>query len=268
MPTLRLKKREDRRVRAGHLWVFSNEIDTQVTPLKDLPAGAPVEVQGANGKFLAHGYVNPQSLISVRITSRRASQAFNADQLKSRLQTALTLRSSLFATPHYRWVHGEGDNLPGLVVDRFGDVLVVQISTAGMEVWREALITQLVELSGASTVLCAHDIPSRELEGLDRKAEALHGDWPAELTVVEHGTRFEVPSSAQQKTGWFYDHRASRQAVATRGTSRSHIGGVRRLLSPSTGRAERQRQSAIGERCGEHGAKRCRHRHARIAGSG
>jgi len=89
MTTLRLKKREDRRVRAGHLWVFSNEIDTQVTPLKGIVPGSPIELQGANGKFLAHGYANPQSLISVRLTSRRASQPFDADQLKARLQHAL-----------------------------------------------------------------------------------------------------------------------------------------------------------------------------------
>jgi len=223
MPTLRLKKREDRRVRAGHLWVFSNEIDTKVTPLKDLPAGTAVEIQGANGKFLAHGYANPQSLISVRITSRRNSQPFNADVLKARLQAALDFRTGLFATPHYRWVHGEGDNLPGLVVDRFGDVLVVQITTAGMERWRDELLAQLTELSGANTVLCAHDIQARELEGLDREAVALAGTWPTELEVVEHGTRFAVPASVQQKTGWFYDHRASRQAVA------AHAGGARVL---------------------------------------
>jgi len=215
MNTLRLKKREDRRVRAGHLWVFSNEIDTSLTPLKGLPAGSPIELQAPNGKFLAHGYVNPQSLISVRITSRKASKPFDADQLKLRLGSALELREASFATPHYRWVHGEGDNLPGLVVDRFGDVLVVQITTAGMESWRETLVPQLLELSGATTVLCSHNLASRELEGLDQISSALVGDWPSEVRVVEHGNDFIVPNSVQQKTGWFYDHRETRRVVTS-----------------------------------------------------
>ena len=216
MTTLRLKKREDRRVRAGHLWVFSNEIDTEITPLKGLPAGGPIELQGANGKFLAHGYANSQSLISVRITGRKASQPFDADQLRQRLAAALELRQRLFNTPHYRWVHGEGDNLPGLVVDRFDNTLVVQITTAGMECWRDVLVSQLIELSGATTVVCNHDLTARELEGLDKTSAALVGDVPDELHVVENGVGFNVPAAVHQKTGWFYDHRATRQAVAAK----------------------------------------------------
>lgn len=231
MTTLRLKKREDRRVRAGHLWVFSNEIDTEVTPLKGLPPGGPIVLEGANGKFLAHGYANPQSLISVRITGRRASQGFDADQLRARLVAALELRQSLFDTPHYRWVHGEGDNLPGLVVDRFDNTLVVQITTAGMEAWRDVLVAQLIELSGATTLVCSHDLTARELEGLDKTTETLVGDTPSELNVVEHGITFTVPAAVQQKTGWFYDHRATRQAVAAKAKGKrildvySYLGG-------------------------------------------
>jgi len=214
MNTLRLKKREDRRVRAGHLWVFSNEIDTAVTPLKGIEPGAPIELQSASGKFLAHGYANPQSLISVRITGRKISQPFDADRLRARLTRALALRNALFPTPHYRWVHGEGDDLPGLVIDRFDNVLVMQITTAGMEAWREYLVSLLIELSGADTLVCSHDIPARELEGLDRTSGVLAGKEPAELTVVENGVEFIVPTTAHQKTGWFYDHRATRKAVA------------------------------------------------------
>jgi len=175
-----------------------------------------LELQGANGKFLAHGYANPGSLISVRITGRKASQAFDADQLRARLVAALELRQSLFDTPHYRWVHGEGDNLPGLVVDRFDNTLVIQITTAGMESWRDVLVAQLVELSGADSVVCNHDLTARELEGLDKTSAALAGDMPDELNVVENGTHFSVPASVQQKTGWFYDHRATRQKVAAK----------------------------------------------------
>jgi len=231
MNTLRLKKREDRRVRAGHLWVFSNEIDTALTPLKGIEPGAPIELQSASGKFLAHGYANSQSLISVRITGRKVSQPFDADQLRARLTKALTLRTALFPTPHYRWVHGEGDDLPGLVVDRFNNVLVVQITTAGMEAWRDYIVTLLTELSGADTVVCNHDIPSRELEGLDRTSGVLSGKQPDHLSVVENGVEFRVPTTAHQKTGWFYDHRATRRAVSARAEGKrvldlySYLGG-------------------------------------------
>jgi 23S rRNA (cytosine1962-C5)-methyltransferase len=231
MNALHLKKSEDRRVRAGHLWVFSNEIDTAVTPLKGLQAGEPIELHSATGKFLAHGYANPQSLISVRITGRRASQPFDADQLRARLTAALELRNALFDTPHYRWVHGEGDNLPGLVVDRFGSVLVVQITTAGMEAWREVLFDQLLSISGAECILCSHDLTARELEGLDRVSATVAGQAPECLEAVEHGVRFTVPNAVQQKTGWFYDHRATRQAVAAKSKGMrvldlySYIGG-------------------------------------------
>ena len=243
MTTLRLKKREDRRVRAGHLWVFSNEIDTETTPLKGLPPGGAIELQGANGKFLAHGYANSQSLISVRITSRRASQPFDADQLRTRLAAALELRQSLFDTPHYRWVHGEGDNLPGLVVDRFDNTLVIQITTAGMEHFRDDLVQQLIELSGASAVVCNHDLTARELEGLDKTSAALAGDMPSELHVVENGVSFTVPSAVQQKTGWFYDHRTSRKQVAGKSKGArvldlySYLGGFG-LQAASAGAAE------------------------------
>ena len=108
MTALRLKKREERRVQSGHAWVFSNEIDTQITPLKALEPGSAITLETANGKFLAHAYVNPHSLISARVTSRRANRPFSASMLRERLQQALALRSYRYAEPYYRLVHSEG----------------------------------------------------------------------------------------------------------------------------------------------------------------
>lgn len=213
MNTLRLKKREEKRTLSGHGWVFSNEIDTQQTPLKGLEPGSPVTLETVNGKFLAHAYVNPHSLISCRVTSRRASEPFSATALRTRLKYALNLREHRFSEPYYRWVHSEGDFLPGLIVDRFGSVLVVQITTAGMECYRDEIVDALQSLTGATAVYLRNDSSVRELEHLPSYRKWMVGEPVDVLEVVENNLRFTVPAEMGQKTGWFYDHRESRQSI-------------------------------------------------------
>ncbi|MGM0639545.1 MAG: RlmI/RlmK family 23S rRNA methyltransferase, partial [Pseudomonadota bacterium] len=121
LSSLRLKKHADRRLKVGHLWLYSNEIDTDVTPLKALEPGQQVVIEAANGKALGVAYVNPNSLICARLVSREPKQGLDRSLLVHRLNQALALRERLFAAPYYRLVHGEGDLLPGLVIDRFGD---------------------------------------------------------------------------------------------------------------------------------------------------
>ncbi len=210
MSALRLKKREERRIQSGHGWVFSNEIDTQLTPLKGLEPGSPVTIETANGKFLAHAYVNPASLISARVTSRRANEPFNATAIRARLQHALELRDSRYAEPWYRWVHSEGDFLPGLTVDRYGSVLVVQITTAGMEHFKDAIVDALQSLSQATAIYLRNDSSVRELEQLPSYREWALGEAVDTLEIRENNLQFEVPAELGQKTGWFYDHRDSR----------------------------------------------------------
>lgn len=214
MTALRLKKREERRVQSGHAWVFSNEIDTQSTPLKALEPGSAITLETANGKFLAHAYVNPHSLISARVTSRRANRPFSASMLRERLQQALALRSYRYAEPYYRLVHSEGDFLPGLTVDRYADVLVVQITTAGMERYRDDIIDALQQLCEARAIFLRNDTAVRELEQLPLYREWAVGDAVDVLSIRENGLQFEVPAEISQKTGWFYDHRDSRAALA------------------------------------------------------
>lgn len=208
---LRLKKREERRVEAGHLWVFSNEIDTSSTPLKNIEPGSPAILESSSGKFLAHVYVNPASLISCRVVSRDKIRAFNATVLRERLDTALQQRSSYYDEPYYRWVHGEGDFLPGLVIDRYGDTVIVQITTSGMEAYRDEIVDAVVKLSAAPRVCLRNDSPMRDLEGLTSYREWVVGDAPDALHIKENGLSFEVPAELGQKTGWFYDHRDSRR---------------------------------------------------------
>jgi 23S rRNA (cytosine1962-C5)-methyltransferase len=209
---LRLRRNEDRRLRAGHLWVFSNEVDVERTPLTGFEPGEPVEVQDSRGAPLGAGYVNPHSLICARLVSRDAARPLDGDLLRSRLRRALALRETLFpGRPFYRLVFGEGDGLPGLVADRFGDVLVAQITTAGMERLRGEVVMALAELLEPRAVLLRNDTASRTLEGLERYVEPALGTVPERVEIEENGARFEVPIREGQKTGWFYDHRVNRE---------------------------------------------------------
>ncbi len=213
---LRLRKDEDRRIRAGHVWVFSNEIDVRATPLAGLEPGSPVELRDAGGQFLGRGYVNPKSLISVRLLTRDPRQLIDESLLRARLASALGLRERLFGgEPFHRLVFGEGDGLPGLVVDRFGDYLVVQPNTAGIEVMLDTIVGLLVELTGAAGVLIRADSSSREYEGLGAYTRVVHGSVPDVVPIVENGVRFEAPVAGGQKTGWFYDHRPNRARLRT-----------------------------------------------------
>lgn len=231
LPPLRLRKNEDRRLRAGHLWVFSNEVDVAATPLAALEPGEAVEIQDSRGASLGAAYVNPRSLICARLVSRDSRRPLSASLLEERLQRALTLRESLFGAPYYRLVFGESDGLPGLVVDRFGGVLVAQVTTAGMEAFRDEIVSALAALPGVSGVQLRNDTPSRELEGLPSYVSTASGEVPERVEIVENETRFSVPLQGGQKTGWFYDHRMNRSRARSYAKARrvldvfSYIGG-------------------------------------------
>ena len=210
-PVLRLKRHEERRVGAGHLWVFSNEVDTAATPLAAFAPGSIAAVRSDRDRFLGYAYVNPHSLITARILSRQAGFAPGPSLLVHRLRVALALRERLYEAPYYRLVHGESDFLPGLVVDRYGDVLVVQIATAGMEVQKDAIVAALDKVVRPGAVVFKNDSGARELEELAKYVEAARGALPASLTVIEAGLRFTAPLEGGQKTGWFYDQAANRR---------------------------------------------------------
>lgn len=211
LPVLRLKRDEDRRLLAGHLWVFSNEVDTRQTPLTAFEPGELVRVLAHNDRSLGLAYVNPRSLISARLleTNERPDAAWFA----RRLESARALRERLYRAPFYRLVHGEADALPGLVIDRYGPYAVVQIGTAGMERLKGELETALVEALGFEAVLYKNDAAARELEGLASYVEVGRGTLPQTVEVEETGLRFTVPLAGGQKTGWFFDQSANRTAL-------------------------------------------------------
>lgn len=211
---LRLKKNEHRRLRAGHLWVFSNQVDIAQTPLGNFTAGDLVRVEESNGRALGTGYVNPRSLICARLVSRDPALILNRSLLVHRLNVALALRARLYAAPYYRLVYGEGDGLPGLVVDRYGDALVAQITTAGMERQREQIVDALVKVLSPRTIVFRNDAPVRELEGLDLYVERVLGETPELAEIPEGGAVFRAPVDEGQKTGWYYDQRDNRLRLA------------------------------------------------------
>ena len=213
-PELFLKKNEDKRLRQGHLWVFSNEVDTKRSPLTQFAAGDLVKVVASDKKIMGTAYINPNALICARLLSRKPSAKLGRHLFTDRISKALALRERFYDKPFYRLVFGEADGLSGLVIDRFGDVLSVQITTAGIERQKEPLVEVLVELLKPHAILLKNDNSQRELEGLSLESEVVYGELPAELIIEENNAQFKLDIMGGQKTGWFYDHRESRAALA------------------------------------------------------
>jgi 23S rRNA (cytosine1962-C5)-methyltransferase len=214
LANVRLKKNEEKRIKSGHLWIYSNEIDTQQTPLKAFTPGQPVVIESATGKPLGIGYINPHNLLCVRLVSRDHKRLVDKSLFVHRINIALSLRERLFDKPFYRLIYGESDGLPGLIVDRFGNHLVVQITTAGMESVKSDIIEALQKVIKPESILLRNDSSSRGAESLPNQNEQAVGLTPEQIEIEENGTRFAIYPHSGQKTGWFYDHRISRQQIA------------------------------------------------------
>ncbi len=210
IPALFLARGHERRLRAGHLWIYSNEVDGARSPLKSFRPGEQVAVLDHRGKWLAWGYVNPGSLICARVVSRLREHPLDRSLLVHRLKVALGLRQRRYEKPFYRLLFAESDGVPGLVVDRYGDLLSVQITTAGMEARREEIVAALEKVLRPAGILLRNDAPVRELEGLERYVEVAAGSVPEEVELEENGCRFVTSLHTGQKTGWFYDQAANR----------------------------------------------------------
>ncbi len=221
MLTLKLKSQEERRLRAGHLWVFSNEIDTDAS-FKTLTPGSLCRLLDARGKPLGMGYVNPRTLLSLRLLSSAPDATIDAAWFAQRIRSALTLRERIYTEPCYRLVHGESDGLPGLVVDRYGDYLSVQLTTAGMELLKQPLLDALQEVLQPRGMVLRNDSGAREIEGLSAYVETV-GEVPEAVEISEEGVRYAVTLKSGQKTGFFYDQRDNRSRL------RRYVRGARVL---------------------------------------
>lgn len=210
---LRLKPREERRLRAGHLWVYSNEIDTERTSLKTAAPGSLCRFEDSRGHPLGTGTVNPHALLCGRVLTGQGDAVIDTDWFARRFATALALRERLYPTPFYRLVFGEADGVPGLVVDRYGTMLVVQIGTAGMERLKAPLIEALTRTLKPQGIVLRNDSAAREAEALPLYVEEI-GEVPETVVVDEAGVKFEVAMRGGQKTGWFFDQRDNRDRLA------------------------------------------------------
>src|ERR1700733_729750 len=212
-PVLRLKRGEERRIRAGHLWIFSNEVDNEATPLARFEAGAVVHVRSHSDQFLGLAYVNPHALICARIVGADPAQQLDRQLIIERLRVASALRERLGAQQFGRLLFGESDLLPGLVLDRYDSVIVGQISTAGMEHLRAEIVAAVREVVNPSAIVWKNDSGARDLEQLNEYVEAAYGSIPEEVKIIESGMTFSAPLREGQKSGWFYDQTANRRRL-------------------------------------------------------
>ena len=210
IPDLWLRREAGRRLRGGHCWVYSNEIDSKRSPLGSFAAGDVVTVRASSGEALASAYMEPQSLICARRYSGKADQALDAAHFSQCIDRALALRQRFFKQPFYRLIYGDSDGLSGVILDRYGDYLVLQLNTAGIERHEEALVQALIERLQPAGILLRADSRSRREQGLEDRVETVYGHVPEQVPLQENGVDFMAPVSQGQKTGWFYDHRSNR----------------------------------------------------------
>lgn len=217
LPVIEILPGHGKRAARGAPWIYSNEI-RMTAEAKALPPGALVQVQ-AGPRSLGLGFFHPHTLIAVRLLPDAGEDL--EQWLTQRIRAALALRERLFDAPYYRLIHAEADGCPGLVVDRFGPHLVVQIGSAGFERLKPQLAAALTTALAPESILLKNDTAARTLEGLPSYVEPLAGQPLAEIVLIENGASFVIRPAHGQKTGWFFDHRDNRAAFARLARGRS-----------------------------------------------
>lgn len=214
-----LKAGREKSLARRHPWIFSGAVERVDG---DPASGATVDVVTSGGKFLARAAYSPASQIRARVWTFDAAQPVDAEFLRHRIGTAAARRNAMLDAHHTacRLVHGEGDGLPGLIVDRYGDTLVVALSAAGAEAWRDEIIAALAALPGVACIYERSDVEVRSLEGLAPRTGVAHGTLPAAVTIVEDGIAYIVDVAGGHKTGFYLDQRDSRRIVRAQAAGR------------------------------------------------
>lgn len=232
MPTVIVSARGEDRIRNGHAWVYRSDVVRA-----EAAGGGIVRIESARGKPLGHALYSDQSEIRLRLLAR-GSEPLADDFWEARLRAAIDFRASLgIDATAYRLVHGEADRLPSLVVDRYGDYLVVQALSQGMDRHLPGIVERLVALTGARGVLARNDPRVRVLEGLPQEVKVLAGDVPPVIEVREGRVVYDVDPYHGQKTGLFLDQRENREAALRYARGRlldcfSYNGGFALALAP------------------------------------
>ena len=208
IPTAVIGARGEERLRRGHPWIYRTDVvDVAAEP------GAVVEVIGPRQRFLGHALYSASSQISLRFLTH-GEEEIDESFWRTRIATAIEFRQSLsIDATAYRLIHAEADLLPSLIVDRYGEILVVQALSQGMDRLLPTLVPWLVESTGASGVLARNDPRVRQLEGLDQHVEVVYGEVPERVEVREGPVSYSVNPRAGQKTGLFLDQRENREAA-------------------------------------------------------
>jgi 23S rRNA (cytosine1962-C5)-methyltransferase len=212
-PVVAVRQGEDKRLHAGHPWAFSNEIAMDAAA-KALPPGELITLKRHDGRTLGVAVFNPHSLIAARMLSRDPTAEINARFFERRLQRALKLRERLIGAPFYRLAHAEADGFPGTIIDRFGDVVVVELNSAGIDRLTEPLVAAIDKVLQPATIFLRGEGSARKSEGLEAMSRFAKGGLEGPITIEENGARFLADLSAGQKTGWFYDQRDNRALMA------------------------------------------------------
>lgn len=212
-PVVRILPGRGRRVRGGHPWAYSNEIE-MTSAAKALPPGSVITLEDAGGGAVGTALFNPRPLVSARVLTRTVGEAIDAAWIAARMERALALRDRLYDRPFYRLIHAEADGLPGLIVDRYGDLCVAQLNAAGMDRLAGEIVGALRSVLAPTGIVLRRDGGGRALEGLDEAAAEILGDAPAAAEIVENGVAFLTDPAGGQKTGWFFDHRENRARAA------------------------------------------------------
>lgn len=211
-PAVKMKPGCSRRAKAGSPWVFSNEIEmSQET--KNLPDGSLVRLYDSNDSFLGVGTFNAHSLISFRKMAGDTETVIDTSFFVKRLRRSIALRDGLVNSPFYRLVHSEGDGLPGLIIDRFDDIVACQLNTAGTDALKAEIVAAIDEVLKPSCIVLRAESAARSLEGLNPLYEIAKGSVPDVVSVRENGIYFFADLKEGQKTGWFYDQRENRSFV-------------------------------------------------------
>jgi 23S rRNA (cytosine1962-C5)-methyltransferase len=233
MPAVVVTAKGENRIRGGHPWVYRSD----VADVRDVEPGVVVEVYGPRQRPLGHALFSDRSQITIRMVSHDATPIDDAFW-RGRLERAIRFRESLdINATAYRLIHGEADLLPSLIVDRYGDYLVIQTLSQGMDRLAHSITSLLVEITGAKGVLARNDPKVRALEGLEQKVEVMHGQVPQSITIREAGVTYTVDPWRGQKTGLFLDQRENREAAARYAHGRmldcfSYNGGFALALAP------------------------------------
>jgi 23S rRNA (cytosine1962-C5)-methyltransferase len=223
---IQLKPGREKSLRRRHPWIFSGAVEKVAGKAG---AGDTVEVKDKAGKLWARAAYSPKSQIRARVWTFDAAEEVDAAFFRNRIMRAVALRGSLHAAKvgnALRLVHGESDGLPGLIVDRYADVLVAQFLSAGVERWRDPILDALAELTGCEAIYERSDAETRKLEGLPPRSGFVRGNRNASrCPIIEYGLNFKVDVEQGQKTGFFLDQRENRQRVRALASGRDVLDG-------------------------------------------